>query len=212
MILPSMSDKEVAKHIVSEVTKNQKRIDTKAYDVAKQMLKAGKKTYAYQQKIGSNTLLTIYIYGIDKKGIDYAVGCWYHSNEGLVWITKGAIGVQFFTAHFFHRYAERYIKRDLLVLETAFEFYREYQVSASKLTVELRKGFFKTQMPLRGGLALGVCDVSNEYAFYRTYVSKDELFQDQVEEIEADRELNTAIQSLDSLQYKLVIEALKLNR
>jgi len=62
MILPSMSYKEVAKHIVSEVTKNQKRIDTKAYDVAKQMLKAGRKTYAYQQKIGSNTLLTIYIF------------------------------------------------------------------------------------------------------------------------------------------------------
>lgn len=69
MILQSMSHKEVAKHIVSEVTQNQKRIDAKAYDVAKQMLKTNKKVHAYQQKIGSNTQLTICIYGIDKKGL-----------------------------------------------------------------------------------------------------------------------------------------------
>jgi len=65
------------------------------------MMKASKKVHAYQQKIGSNIVLTIYIYGIDKRGIDYAVGCWYHSNDGWVWVTTGAIGVNFFYHTFF---------------------------------------------------------------------------------------------------------------
>ena len=201
----------MTRHIVSEITKNQKRIDTKAKHVAKRMVKASKKVHAYQQKIGSDTVLTIYVYGVDKKGIDYAVGCWYHSNEGLVWVTKGAIGVNFFTAHFFHRYAQRYLKRNLTVLEAAFEFYREFQISASQLVSEIRKGYFKTQLPLHGGLALGMCDVENNYAIYRTFVSHGDLFQDQIEDIEADRELNKAIESLDSIQYKMIVEALRLN-
>lgn len=207
-----MSDKEVAKHIASEVGKYEKRIDAKAKDVAKQMLKASRKAYAYQQKVGSNTLLTIYIYGIDKKGIDYAVGCWYQSSDGLVWVTKGATGVNFFTAHFFKRYAQRHLGKTLTVLETALEFYTDFQISASQLTVQLHNGFFETQLPLHGGLALGVCDVENQYSLYRTFVSKSDLFQDQVDDIEADSGLNRAIQRLDSLQYKLIIEALVLNR
>ncbi|MBL0744830.1 hypothetical protein [Chryseolinea lacunae] len=206
-----MSHKEVTKHIVSEITSNQKRIDTKVKDVAKQMLKASKKVHAYQQKIGSNTLLTVYIYGIDKKGIDYAVGCWYHSSDGYVWVTKGAIGVNFFTAHFFHRYAQRCLKKELTVLETAFEFYKDFRISATQLTRDLGNGILKAQLPLHGGLALGECDKVNQYVLYRTFVSKDDLFQDQVEDIDADSDLNKAIQSLDSIHYKLIIETLRLN-
>jgi len=87
-------------------------------------------------------------------------------------------------------------------LEAAFEFYREFQISVSQLVGEIQKGYFKTQLPLHGGLALGICDVENGYALYRTFVSHDDLFQDQLEGIEADDDLNGAIQSIDSIQYK----------
>ncbi len=81
MIVLSMTRKEIAVHLLSECSNNKKRIEKKA----KKMLKAEKKIHAYQQRVGSNTLLTIYIYGIDDEGVDYAVGCWYKSGKGLCW-------------------------------------------------------------------------------------------------------------------------------
>lgn len=165
-----MTQKEIAVHLLSEITSHRKRIFSKVRSVAKRMQKAGRKVYAYQQTIGSNTCLTIYIYGIDKEGVDYAVGCWYHSVKGLCWASVGQNDVNFYIGHFFHRYAERFLKKELSVLDSAMEFYRQYQVSATRRIKKKNDDLYEIQTPLYGGLALGVNDVSNGVVIYNTII------------------------------------------
>lgn len=209
MIVPSMTQKEIAKHLLSEVGSNRSRIANKVMTVAKQMRRAGKKVHAYEQTIGSNTKLTIYIYGIDKKGIDFAPGCWYQSEKGLCWVTVGASNdVNFYLAHFFHRYAERIMKSKMTTMESAIQFYSNYQIAAA-LTTKIREdGIHEIQCPIQGGLALGV-RVTDRILVYNTCVSDNLLWQDQVNNIEDDRELNETLQRMDWPMYKQFVDALR---
>src|SRR5688572_12535590 len=129
MIVPSMTRKEVAVHLLSEVRNNKKRIAVKTGIVAKKMLKTQKQIHVYQQRVGSNTLFTIYIYGIDDTGVNYSIGCWFHSDKGLCWASVGQYDVVFYSAHFFQRYAERYLMRSIDIQDAAREFYSKFQVS-----------------------------------------------------------------------------------
>lgn len=211
MIVPSMTRKEVAQHLLAEVRSNNKRIAIKTGMVAKKMLKAGKKIHVYQQRVGSNTLLTIYIYGMDNKGIDYAIGCWFHSDKGLCWASVGQYDVVFYSAHFFQRYAERYLKKAVSIQDAAREFYSKFQVSIARNTEEIADGIHKVQLPLPdGGLALGFNDRVTNIIVYNTYVSKDLLGAQQVNDVEDDRELNEALQKMNHSEYKLIYEAMKL--
>lgn len=211
MIVPSMTRKEIAVHLLSEVRNNKKRIAVKVGSVAKKMLRAGKKIHVYQQRVGSNTLFTIYIYGIDNKGIDYAVGCWFHSDKGLCWASVGQYDVVFYSAHFFQRYSERYLMKPMSIQDAAREFYTEFQVSMARNTEEIAKGIYKVQLPLPdGGLALGFNDSTSNIVVYNTYVSKGQLGVQQINDIEDDKELNEALQSLNHSEYKLIYEAMKL--
>src|SRR5258706_3214632 len=211
MVVSSMTRKEIAGHLLSELRNNKNRIERKAGIVAKKMLKAGKKVHAYQQRVGSNTLFTIYIYGIDDEGSDYAIGCWFHSDKGLCWATVGPYDVNFYSAHFFQRYAERYLMKSMSVQDAAREFYREYQVTMARNTEEIAVGIYKAQLPLHnGGLALGFNDSTNNLVVYNTYVSPDMLGARQINDIEDDRELNEALRSLNSSEYRLIVEAMKL--
>jgi hypothetical protein len=204
-----MTQKEIAVHLFSEVTSNRKRIVSKVRSVAKRMQKVGRKVHAYQQTIGSNTRLMIYIYGIDKGGVDYAVGCWYHSEKGLCWASVGQNDVNFYIAHFFHRYAERFLKKEVSVLDSAMEFYRQYQVSAIRRIKKRNDGLYEIQTPLQGGLGLGVNDVSNGVVIYNTCITQEMLREDQIGNIEDDKELNEAIQSMSWLKYRTMVDALK---
>jgi hypothetical protein len=211
MIVPSMTQKEIAKHLLSEVSNNRSRIATKVMTVAKQMRRVGKKVYACQQTVGSNTKLTIYIYGIDKKGFLYAPGCWYQSEKGLCWVTVGASDdANFYLAHFFHRYAERILKNKMTAMESVLEFYRNYQVAAVLSTKIREDGLHEIQCPMPGGLALGV-RITDRILVYNTCVSDNLLWQDQVNTIEDDRELNETIQSMDYHKYKQFVEAIRGN-
>ena len=175
------------------------------------MLKAGRKIHAYQQRLGSNTLLTIYIYGIDDKGVDYAVGCWFTSDKGLCWASAGQYDVNFYSAHFFQRYAERYLMQSMSVLDAAKEYYREFQVSMARQTDEIAEGVHKIQLPLKnGGLALGFNDKVNNIVVYNTFVSKQLLGLKQLNDVDDDKELNEALQNLDHSHYKLIYDAMKL--
>jgi hypothetical protein len=207
-----MTRKEIALHLRSEVHNNEERIKTKVALVAKKMRKAKKKIHVYQQRVGSNTLLTIYIYGIDDKGVDYAVGCWFRSDKGLCWATSGLLNdVAFYTNHFFQRYAERYLKKSISIQDSAQEFYREYKPTMARQTEEIAKGVYKMQLPLIvGGLALGVRDRTNNIIMYNTYVSPDTLYGQQINDIETDRELNEALQSMNYSEWRLIGEAMKL--
>lgn len=151
------------------------------------MQKAGRKVHAYHQTIGSNTCVTIYTYGIDKEGVDYAVGCWYRSGKGLCWVSVGQNDVNFYIAHFFHRYAERFLKKEMGVLESAMEFYRQYQISAIRRVKKRNDDLYEIQTRLQGGLALGVNDVSNGVVIYNTCVTDEMLRVDQVSNIEDDK-------------------------
>lgn len=102
MIVPSMTRREIAAHLLSEVCNNSGRIAAKIRSVAKQMSKAEKKIHVCKQRVGSNVLLTIYIYGIDKKGVDYAIGSWYHSDKGLCWATVGQSTLYLIALTFFN--------------------------------------------------------------------------------------------------------------
>ncbi len=44
----------------------------------------------FQQRVGSNTLFTIYIYRIDDKDVDFAAGLWYRSEKSMCWVTSWA--------------------------------------------------------------------------------------------------------------------------
>ena len=205
-----MTRKEVAMHLLAEVRDNKKRIAVKAGIVAKKMLKAGKKIHMYQQRVGSNTLFTIYIYGIDDRGIDYEVGRWFNSDKGLCWASVGQYDVLFYSAHFFKRYAERYLKKSMSIQEAARAFYSKFQVSMARNTEEIVKGIYKVQFPLPdGGLALGFNDRVSNIVVYNTYVSKDQLGTQQINNIEDDKELNEALRNLNLLQYKLIYESMK---
>jgi len=208
MIVPSMTQKEIAVHLFSEVKNNRKRIVTKAKTVAKQMRRLGRKVHSYKQTVGSNTGLTIYIYGIDKEGVDYAVGCWYHSDRGYCWVSVMDNGVHFYLAHFFHRYAERFLKKQMSVQDAAKELYSRYLITAARKTEQRPDGKFKMQLAIQDGLARGVIDTANDVVVYNTCVS--DLWPDQVSDIEDDRQLNDALQSMDWLQYKAFVEAITL--
>ena len=206
-----MTRKEIAVHLLSEVHNNKKRIETKVGFVAKKMQKAKKKVHVYQQLGGSNTLFTVYIYGIDDIGVDYAAGLWYRSDKGLCWATSGQLyDVVFYTDHFFERYAERYLRKSMSTQDAAQEFYREYKVSMALHTEEIAEGVYKMQLPLHaGGLALGFHDRNNNIVVYNTYVSPDILRDKQVNDIEAYKELNEELQSMNSSEWRLIGEAMK---
>lgn len=212
MIVPSMTRKEIAVHLLSEVRNNKKRIETKVFIVAKKMRKAEKKVHVYQQLVGSNTLFTIYIYGIDDKGVDFAAGLWYRSGKGMCWVTSGQLDdVVFYTDHFFERYAERYLKKSMSTQDAAREYYREYKVSMALHTEEIADRVYKTQLPLYvGGLALGFHDRSTNIVVYNTYVSPDLFYDKQINDVEADRDLNETLQSMNSSEWRLIGEAMKL--
>lgn len=207
-----MNRKEIAAHLLSEVHNNKKRIETKVGFVAKKMRKAKKKVHVYQQLVGSNTLFTIYIYGIDDKGVDFAAGLWYRSEKGMCWVTSGRLDdVVFYTDHFFERYAERYLKKSMTIQEAAREFYREFKVSMALHTDEIADGVHKMQLPLFvGGLALGFHDRNTNIVVYNTYVSPDLLYDKQINDIEVYRELNETLQSMDSSEWRLIGEVMKL--
>ena len=211
MVVPSMTKKEIALHLLSEIHNNQKRIVVKTGMAAKKMQKVGKKIHTYQQRVGSNTLLTIYIYGIDDTGVDYAVGCWFRSDKGLCWATCGQLDdVVFYTDHFFERYAERYLRKSMTTHDAAKEFYREFKVSMALHTEEITDGVYKMQLPLHvGGLALGFHDRINNIIVYNTYVSPELLYEKQVNDVEAYRELNEALESMNSPEWRLIGEATK---
>lgn len=206
-----MTRKEVATHLLSEVRNNKRRIEIKVGIVAKKMRKAGKKVHVYQQRVGNNTLFTIYIYGIDNLGVDYASGLWYRSEKGMCWVTSGQLDdVVFYTDHFFERYAERYLRRSMSAQDSAREFYREFKVSVAHHTEEIANGVYKMQLPLYvGGLALGFHDRNTNIVVYNTYVSPDLLGGRQVVDIEADRELNEALQNMNHSEWRLIGEAMK---
>lgn len=211
MVVPSMTRKEIAVHLLSEVRNNKKRIEIKIGVVAKKMRKAGKKIHMYEQRVGNNSLFTIYIYGIDDIGVDYAAGLWFRSDKGLCWATSGQLDdVVFYTDHFFERYAERYLNRSMSIQDAAREFYREFKVSMALHTEEIAKGVYKMQLPLYvGGLALGFHDRNTNIVVYNTYVSTNLLGKKQVDDIEADRELNEALQGMDSSEWRLIGDAMK---
>lgn len=205
-----MTRRQIAAHLLSEVGNNRDRIAAKIRTVVKQMTKAEKKIHQYQQRVGSNTLLTIYIYGIDKKGVDYAIGTWYHSDKGLCWATVGQYDVVFYSAHFFQRYAERYLLRPMSISDAAVEYYREFRVSMARQTEEIATGVFKIQLPFHnGGLALGFIDRTDNIVVYNTFISKDQLCRGQISDIEADRELNEELLNLDKSQYHLIYDGMK---
>lgn len=212
MIVPSMTRKEIAHHLLSECRKNKKRIERKVIIVARKMRKAGKKVHVYQQLVGSNTLFTIYIYGIDSSGVDYASGLWYRSDKGMCWATSGQLDdVVFYTDHFFERYAERYLKKSMSAQDAAREYYREFKVSMALHTEEIAEGVYKTQLPIYvGGLALGFHDRNNNIVVYNTYVAHDMLHDKQINDIEADKELNENLQSMNSSEWRLIGELMKL--
>ena len=201
-----MSQKEIATHLFSEVANNRKRIVSKVRSVAKRMRKAGIKIYVYTQTVGSNTRLTIYIYGIDKEGVDYAVGCWYRSSKGLCWASVGENDVNFYIAHFFHRYAERFLKKELGTLDSALEFYRQFQISAIRRVKKRNDDLYAIQTTLKGGLGLGV-NSSNGIVIYNTCVTDEMLRSDQVSNIEDDKELNETIQSMNWRDYRIMVYA-----
>jgi hypothetical protein len=212
MIVPSMTRKEIASHLLSEVRNNKKRIETKVFIVAKKMQSAARKVHVYQQRVGSNTLFTIYIYGIDDKGVDFAAGLWYRSEKGMCWVTSGQFeNVVFYTDHFFERYAERYLKKTMSTQDAAIEYYREYKVSMALRTEEIAEGVYKTQLPLYvGGLALGFNDRNTNIVVYNTYVSPDLFYGKQINDVEADKELNEALQSMNASEWRLIGEAMKM--
>jgi hypothetical protein len=207
-----MTRKEIAVHLLSEFRNNKRRIETKVGFVAKKMRKVEKKVHIYQQVVGSNTLFTIYIYGIDAKGVDYAAGLWFRSDKGLCWATSGQLDdVVFYTDHFFERYAERYLRKPMSTQDAAREYYREYKVSMALHTEEVAEGVHKIQLPLYvGGLALGFHDRNTNIVVYNTYVSPDLFYDKQINDVEADRDLNEALQNMNSSEWRLIGEAMKL--
>lgn len=211
MIVPSMTRKEIAAHLVSEVGNNRQRIQNKVAIEAKKMRRTKKQIHVYEQRVGNNTLLTIYIYGVDKIGVDYAVGVWCRSEKGLCWVTSGQLNdVVFYNEHFFERYAERLLRKSMNTLDAAREFYREYKPTIARHTGEIEEGVYKMQLPLQvGGLALGVHDRKNHIVVYNTYVSADLLGGRQIDDIDADKELNDALQSMSQSEWKLLGEMLK---
>lgn len=206
-----MTRREIALHLLSEVRSNERRIKTKVTLVAKKMRKAKMKFHTYQQNVGFNTLFTIYIYGIDDKGIDYAAGLWFRSEKGLCWVTSGQLDdVVFYTDHFFDRYAERYLKKSVNVLEAAREFYKEFKPTITRLTEKVTEGVYKVQLPLAiGGLALGFLDKNTNIIVYNTYVSTDTLYAQQINDVEADRELNEIIQTMDYSEWIMIGKTIK---
>jgi hypothetical protein len=206
-----MTRKEIATHLISEVRNNSQRIHSKVGIVAKKMRRFKKKVEVYEQRVGNNTVLTIYIYGVDNIGIDYAVGAWCRSEKGLSWATTGQLNdVVFYNDHFFQRYAERYLKKSMSTLDAAREFYREFKPTAARHTKEIENGIYDTQLPLHvGGVALGVRDRNSNMVIYNTYVSDGLLGSKQIDDIAVDKELNEAIQQLSVSEWKLIGEVLK---
>lgn len=211
MVVPSMTRKEVALHLLSEARKNKKRLESKVGIVAKLMRKLKVKFHNYQQLVGNNTLFTVYIYGIDDTGVDYAAGIWYRSELGLCWVTSGALDqVVFFTDHFFDRYAERYLHEAMTAQQAASKFYKVFKVSIARHTEEIAEKVYRIQLPLAvGGLALGFHDRNNDIAVYNTYVSSNLLHDEQQANIEADKDLNELLQKMNHAGWTQVGKALR---
>jgi hypothetical protein len=175
------------------------------------MMRFKKRFQVYEQRIGNDTVLTIYIYGVDKIGVDYALGAWYHSDKGLCWATKGQLDdIEFYNGHFFQRYAERFIGKSMNILEAAIEFYKEFKPSVARHTEEIEKGVYKMQLPLSvGGLALGIHDKNSNLVVYNTYVSAGQLGNNQLDAIDADKELNESIKNMTDTEWRLLGQVLK---
>jgi hypothetical protein len=78
-------------------------------------------------------------------------------------------------------------------------------------TEEVSEGVYKTQLPLFvGGLALGFHDTNTNIVVYNTYVSPNLFYDKQVNDVEADRDLNEALQNMDASEWRLISEAMKL--
>lgn len=104
------------------------------------------------------------------------------------------------------------MKQSLPVLEAAKEFYKEFKPTIARLTEEVAEGVYKVQLPLViGGLALGFLDRNTNIIVYNTYVSPDTLYAQQINDIEADRELNEIIQTMDYSEWIMLGRMIKDN-
>ena len=95
--------------------------------------------------------------------------------------------------------------------DAAREYYREYKVSMALHTEEIAEGVYKMQLPLYvGGLALGFHDRNTNIVVYNTYVSPDLLYDKQINDVESDRDLNEALQGMNSSEWRLIGESMKI--
>lgn len=172
MIVESMMRKEIREHLLREFYSNKNRIDAKLNSVFKKVIKAGKNFHTYEQKVGFNTVFTLYLY--DVKRTNYVIGCWMNTERGLCFANVGFATCNFYTSHFFKRYAERHLKRDdLLARESARVYFENYKVGLIDAVDEIETNVHRVQMKTECGLALGFHDSDNCINVFNTYIEKD---------------------------------------
>lgn len=176
MILETMTQPEIAKHVRREFIRNLDRISTKLDIVQKKLARTGITTFSYDQVTANRTCLTIYI--PDSRVEDIIIGAWYKKRAKLLFASlTGSKNITFYTDHFFSRFAERFLKADIDIRRAAHEFFKRRLVFVDEEHAD--KATDEHKIPLtvhyNEGLGIGLRDKLHEITIMKTFISRDTL-------------------------------------
>jgi len=183
MILSTMSSQEIADHIYMEYKSVEKRILGKIRVECKTLTRLKRSTLTFTDRTRNMTVFTVYIASTER-GL-HTTGVWYESVRGKVFAVAGFKSVNFFSKHFFERYAERFIKKVVPVKEAAKHFFYKNILKG----IYVGPLFDTENIPNRiaviyeQGVALGSF-VAGDHCALNTFIANEMLFPKQLELVE----------------------------
>lgn len=177
-----MSRREIAIHLRSEFRNNRPRVESKVSHVVKKVVRLKKSTHTFNQRLGNNTVFTIYLYGVTAKMAAYFCGVWFRNANGLCFAAVGTDGiVSFYNQHLFERYAERHLHNSSLSVQAASShFFQHYTVCLSEQREKVADKVYEIETHIHGGFMLGYHDSENAISVHNTFVSVDLLSKQQL--------------------------------
>ncbi|MGC4020949.1 MAG: hypothetical protein QM734_02930 [Cyclobacteriaceae bacterium] len=178
MILPTMSREEIVDHLTSEYKCIEVRLTSKMNRAFKKLKKFNRSTFTFTEQTKNRTTFTIYVSSA-KKGL-VTIGAWGQNSIGKFFASIGPTGVSFYNHHFFIRYAERLLKLNVNVEQTAEHFfYKEDPITMYIGHLFSSDGTFNMFAAVYPeGVALGYV-VNDQIGVTNTFLTNDMLFPNQ---------------------------------
>jgi len=175
MNFKSMSLEQVANLVRDEFMKEMPRINQILDTTLRELAQSQKKRYALIIPSQSK-LEEIFLYIHDTCKRRFALGIWLTDAHGYKFVQLEQRWVTFYNAHFFERYAERYLRSARQPKKAAREF---FFAKAGQELDRLRADTPLTHIDVikfvSGGVAIGLRNIRHEFTVMRTFIDKESL-------------------------------------